>query len=228
MRRMCSWAWRLQYEYKKSNFAQFITLTYSEDFIPQNGYLVKADLQNFFKRYRKALNAKIKDPLPLKYFACGEYGDTTDRPHYHAILFNPEINIVENTWKKGAVHYGPVNDATIMYTLKYMVKENKRQDKPSEFQLMSKGLGTGYLDNEKNIAWHNADYENRYHLPLHDLKVPMPRLWKQLIFPDYKRAKINKAFKRKKALEEPLTTKQEMEKYQQSQQKLSTKKRNKI
>lgn len=245
MRRLASWSWRLQYEYKQSHFAQFITLTYSDELLPANGHLHKPDLQKFFKRYRKALHKEIKEPLPLKYFACGEYGDTTDRPHYHAILFNPEINIIEKTWTHGSVHYGPVNEATIKYTLKYMVKDNKRNDKPSEFQIMSKGLGTGYLytdntytyeggkytvrrHNKANLDWHNIDYENRYSLPLHDIKVPMPRLWKQLIFPDYKRAKINKAFKRKKAEETPLTTREEMDKYYQSQQKLSTKKRNKI
>lgn len=229
-RRMASWAWRLQYEYKQSYFAKFITLTYSDEHIPKNGYLQKSDLQNFFKRYRKHLH-RLPDPIPIKYFACGEYGGRTGRPHYHAILFNADVDIIEKAWNKGAVHYGDVNEATIMYTLKYMVKnKDKSTDRPPEFQVMSKGLGTGYLKSQPNIDWHNADYLNRYYLPLHEMKVPMPRLWKQIIFPDYKRKHVNKVFKRKKAEEPELDAHTQNVIAFESQRKLSThsKNRNKV
>lgn len=90
----------------------------------------------------------------LKYYACGEYGTETNRPHYHAIIFNlPQLwlldpNYLESTWKHGRIHIGDANIKTIHYTLKYMMKdqaENNDQGREKTFSLMSKGLGLSYL-----------------------------------------------------------------------------------
>lgn len=43
--------------------------------------LSKSDLQKFLKRLRKAYGKKVR------YFACGEYGPKTFRPHYHLLFF---------------------------------------------------------------------------------------------------------------------------------------------
>jgi hypothetical protein len=34
----------------------------------------------------KRLRKKIQ-PLKIRFFHCGEYGDKTRRPHYHALIF---------------------------------------------------------------------------------------------------------------------------------------------
>jgi len=57
----------------------FVTLTYDDDFLPYGATLYKPDYQKFLKRLRKKYE--------VRYFLGGEYGDTTQRPHYHAILF---------------------------------------------------------------------------------------------------------------------------------------------
>jgi hypothetical protein len=64
----------------------FITLTYNDDNIPENGSLRKRDLQLFFKRLRKSLPNKR-----IRYYACGEYGEELGRPHYHACLFGHDF-----------------------------------------------------------------------------------------------------------------------------------------
>ncbi len=61
----------------------FITLTYDEANLPANNSLCKRDFQLFMKRLRKSF--PFDD---IRFFAAGEYGDNTARPHYHAILFN--------------------------------------------------------------------------------------------------------------------------------------------
>lgn len=80
------WATRCYGESLYSNNNYFITLTYDDDHVPygtfHNQTLIKEDLQKFIKALR---NYGFKD---LRYFACGEYGDETKRPHYHVILFN--------------------------------------------------------------------------------------------------------------------------------------------
>lgn len=86
-RRVDSWVFRLLQEDRVSRSSHFITLTYNTLALPLSDRglptLRKADLQAFFKRLRK--NTGIQD---IKYYAAGEYGTETNRPHYHAIVFN--------------------------------------------------------------------------------------------------------------------------------------------
>ena len=71
----------------------FITLTYNEEHIPKNNTLKKSDFQKFMKRLRKKTKQKIK------FYHCGEYGETNLRPHYHAILFNKKFD--DEKWIPG-------------------------------------------------------------------------------------------------------------------------------
>lgn len=84
------WADRMMLELDHSKKAIFVTLTYNNEHVPQsdisydgeylgdNGAftLYRKDLQDFFKRVRKALPGK-----EVRYYAAGEYGSNTDRPH---------------------------------------------------------------------------------------------------------------------------------------------------
>lgn len=62
-----------------------ITLTYDDAHLPQYGTVVKSDVQKFVKRARISLH---RNGLPnFRYAVCGEYGETTLRPHYHLLGF---------------------------------------------------------------------------------------------------------------------------------------------
>lgn len=76
------WAIRCCNEASLYNDNCFVTLTYDDKHLPSNKSLLKRDLQLFLKRLRKKFGEGIR------FFACGEYGDETLRPHYHMILFN--------------------------------------------------------------------------------------------------------------------------------------------
>lgn len=153
--------------------------------------LKKKDLQDFFKRLRKA-SEKIQSSVPIKYYACGEYGSKTKRPHYHIILFNAKVELIQTTWQKGEVHYGDVSGASIGYTLKYMSKPSKipmhrNDDRQPEFSLMSKGLGENYLTNNMQ-NWHKKDLENRMYVNLTDgKKIAMPRYYKDKLYTEDER-----------------------------------------
>jgi hypothetical protein len=71
----------------------FITLTYNDHHLPEGGTLVKRDFQLFMKRLRKRYSH------PIRYYQCGEYGETTQRPHYHACLFGHDFKD-KVLWKK--------------------------------------------------------------------------------------------------------------------------------
>ena len=80
------WAIRLVHEAQlHPTSAWFVTLTYDDGSLPDNGSLDPRDLQLFLKKLRRKHRRK------LRYYACGEYGDASDRPHYHLVLYGPEL-----------------------------------------------------------------------------------------------------------------------------------------
>lgn len=185
------WALRLHYESKLHEVKKFITLTYADAHLPwKNGIsqLDKRDLQLWFKRVRKC-------GYKIRYYAVGEYGSKTYRPHYHIILFGdvPD-SVIRETWPKGHVHIGNVTDASIMYTLGYIVNGKgwqMRTKRVAPFSLMSRGrwylkdgtyitgLGGNYLT-AAMIAWHKSDRKN--YAMIHNEKRHLPRYYKTKIF----------------------------------------------
>nr|UXQ88094.1 MAG: replication initiation protein [Microvirus sp.] len=143
-----TWATRMQHEATQHKQNSFVTLTYGE---PAPSHINKRDLQLFFKRLRKL--------TPFRYFAVGEYGTKTHRPHYHAIIFgsdflgnayqitdtlysNPQL---DKAWGHGLVSVGDVTPASIAYVAGYC---NKKLTDPDTFNLMSRkpGIGHTWLD----------------------------------------------------------------------------------
>lgn len=91
------WADRLMMELQYHDEAWFLTLTYNNEHARPaadvNGEvcdwltLQKKDFQLFMKRLRKAVGG-----TKLRFYACGEYGTETFRPHYHAIIFGLHLD----------------------------------------------------------------------------------------------------------------------------------------
>ena len=80
-------AMRIGHELQYHKESVFITLTYDPEHLPENGSLVKSDVQKFLKRLRKRLGVER-----VRYFLCGEYGELGNRPHYHLIVFGLSYN----------------------------------------------------------------------------------------------------------------------------------------
>lgn len=184
-------------EYKTAKHAKFITLTYDTQTVPitKNGYMEikKRDLQLFFKRLRKNRVQHTIDSgqifeQRIKYYAVGEYGGTTKRPHYHIILFNCPTELIMPAWNQGNIHYGDVNEASVGYTMKYIAKPkripaHRNDDRTPEFALISKGIGDNYIDQKQILKWHHADLKNRMYCNLLDgKKISMPRYYKDKIY----------------------------------------------
>lgn len=206
-RRTSNWSYRLMQEAKDSP-SLFLTLTYDfaffNDFenqpmdvcnrygiITKNGFLTlrKNAIPLFMKRLRKLVNR------PLKYYAVGEYGGKTKRPHYHLLLFglpftDTNFNLIERAWSfegksLGNIHFGDVNGASVGYTLKYMCKPferlHARDDREPQFALMSKGLGKNYLD-ASIIRYHRSNLENCFCMIEDGKKICMPRYYRERIY----------------------------------------------
>lgn len=85
-----SWRWSVLY----------VTLTYSPEYLPRGYTLVPKDLQDFYKRLRKRLGP---NGLRIKYYSCGEYGDSYGRPHYHALIYGLNMShadLIFKAWGK--------------------------------------------------------------------------------------------------------------------------------
>lgn len=227
-RRASAWSFRLRQEEKVSTSSYFITVTYDTLEVPitEKGRLSlrKKDVQKFIKRIRKSHADKSNDTSKsIKYYAVGEYGGRTWRPHYHLILFNADIQKMVNRtdqlklreslfdgqtevmckqWKFGHITVGQVNPASVGYTLKYICKpkkvpEYKGDDRQPEFSLMSKGLGVSYLT-ESMIKYHLADVENRMFCSVEGgVKLSMPRYYKNKLYNSEQKEKIKEFFYKK-------------------------------
>ncbi len=115
-------------------------------------YHVSYNMQKYGYRTKKETRRHIS---PLRYFACGEYGETTHRPHYHILLFNLDYDnhsSLSKSWTKGSIHIGDVNNETIAYTAKYIMKPaNDIHKEYPQFNTMSLKpfIGHQYMRNKK-------------------------------------------------------------------------------
>jgi len=193
-KRVSGWAARLMNKEKNSDFAFFVTLTYSPHelmFCPKGRpTLYPNHLTIFWKSLRKDFPNKS-----ISYYVCGEYGSNRQRPHYHAIVFFNHHEItptyafkkLHEHWKFGDIHVGGVTAESVAYTLKYISKKPSvpqyhGDTRTREFSRMSKKLGADYLSNN-SIKWHKQDLTERCYLPLNGGdKAPLPRYLKDKIY----------------------------------------------
>lgn len=114
------WALRCHLEQQDHEEASFATLTYNDKSLPPT--LEKRHLQLWLKRIRKALGPA----RPIRFFASGEYGEQTARPHYHAILYGIDEydrELVEQTWGLGNTRLEQLTPARISYCAGYTAKK---------------------------------------------------------------------------------------------------------
>lgn len=128
----------------------FCTLTYDDRLRVSNqlGNLVPSDLQLFMKRLRKRMD------VPIRFFAVGEYGEQTWRPHYHAALFGvslAEEELIREAWGLGHVDVGDLTRESAAYICGYVVKkltapdDTRLEGRQPEFARMSNRPGIGAL-----------------------------------------------------------------------------------
>jgi len=131
----------------------YITLTYRPEDLPPDGILVKSHFQKFIKRLRKNTKQKIR------YFMCGEYGDKTNRPHYHALLFGytfPDATffterkgnriyrskILDKTWGLGWCELSGVTFKSAAYVARYLLKkQNTAEATQDRYCIYNKDTG---------------------------------------------------------------------------------------
>lgn len=141
------WSARLVLESFLHKQSLFVTLTYADKCLPEDGSVSVREMQNFMKRLRE-----IVAPEKVRYFAVGEYGDISWRPHYHLVLYgNVPIDAIRKAWPLGFIYADRLSVRSAMYVAGYVMKKMTAKDderlkgKRPEFSRMSlrPGIGAG-------------------------------------------------------------------------------------
>lgn len=233
------WAIRCVHEAQLHEESCFLTLTYDPENIPHtppttrpNGYTGMGSLRashwpSFIRSLRQVERRKAKisrrEPRNLRYYICGEYGETTHRPHLHALLYGRNFSEdrrpssktptgnqlyrskeLEKLWGKGTVEIGDVTYQSAGYVAKYVDKkitgdraESHYGGRVPEFSMMSRkpGIGAGWLE-----KWWTDVYPSD-HVVMDGKPQPPPKyydLWLEANHPEvYKRVRLARIAKRK-------------------------------
>lgn len=197
LKRVNAWVFRLQQEEKLHTKSLFVTLTYDNKNIPisQKGFMTlrKTDWQQFVKRLRYNTGDN-RGERRIKYYACGEYGSQTVRPHYHAIIFDAFEDQIYDSWGKGQIKCLPVNSNTIAYCCKYICKEQtigkqRWDDRERERAFMSLGLGKNYIT-PQTIRYHTEHMDSSVQQEGGYIQC-LPRYYRDKIFTPEQRNIIN-------------------------------------
>ncbi len=207
LQRSRDWAVRCSLESKYHDVSYFCTFTYNELNLPYNCYiddetgeigykstLVKSDFQKFVKRLRDRYSRRYDNDL--RYYACGEYGTKSARPHYHAIIFGLKLDDLQvykqtslgytlytsdwlsDIWGKGYVIIGDVTFDSCAYVARYVCKKQygdnaviyDKYNFESEFNVMSlkPAIGRQWFEDNFNKIYPNDEIQ------LNDGKVVSP------------------------------------------------------
>lgn len=148
MDRARQWATRCMHEASLWSRNCFITLTYNDEHLPENGSLVYDDFQKFMKRLRfsaigidSIVDDDGKECWPIRFYMAGEYGEKFGRPHFHACIFNFDFDDkydpfrspsgellyrskkLEELWPYGFSSVGTVTWKSAAYVARYIMKK---------------------------------------------------------------------------------------------------------
>ncbi len=130
----------------------FVTLTYSDEKLPSPPSLDVKHWQNFAKRARRKLG-------PFRFYHVGEYGDRTQRPHYHAILFGLDFradrillyekdglryytsDCLEHLWEQGSALITDFTEQTAGYVTGYITKKLNGDQAAAAYQAIDSNTG---------------------------------------------------------------------------------------
>lgn len=154
LERARQWATRCVHEAQMHKDNCFITLTYDNEHIPDKGQLNHRDFQLFMKKLRK-VSPKIK------FYMCGEYGEHTKRPHYHAAIFGYDFGdklrysgqgeqtlytskTLDKIWGLGECKIGAVTFQSAAYIARYIMQRITGEQAKQHYQRLDMNTGEIY------------------------------------------------------------------------------------
>lgn len=185
------WAARIMCEAQSYDQNWFVTLTYDDLYLPHKSIvhldtgeliegnpLVPEHLTKFMKDLRRYFEYHYNH-TGIRFYAAGEYGDLSGRPHYHLCVFNLPLDgllepfffnkmhqqiykcpVIAQIWQRGLVSVGELTFQSAAYVARYVLKKRKGKDSAwyyeskalvPEFTRMSRrpGIGRDYYEAHK-------------------------------------------------------------------------------
>lgn len=192
------WQIRLNEELKREKHAKFVTLTFNEESLSQfiqehegkevyNQICTRA-VRLFLERWRK------KTKTSVKHWLITELGHTgTERIHMHGVIFTDKsADFITETWGYGFVWVGKfVNEKTINYITKYVLKEDKDHKDYLPKILCSKGIGSNYTEtgDYKRNQYQDTETDETYRLR-NGMKLALPIYYRNKIYSEEEREKL--------------------------------------
>lgn len=163
MDRRLEWSIRCTHEAQLYDSNLFVSLDYSPEKLPESRSLEYRDVQLWLKRLRKAMAQRVRGKgrrmkwkytgadlkNPVRFFLCGEYGSTTLRPHWHAILFNVwfkdqvrllngtyQSDLADKIWQNGRCVIGDVTPQSISYVAGYTTDKLYGRGKEEAYEVV--------------------------------------------------------------------------------------------
>ena len=142
-------------------------------------------LRHYMELYRKYNNGKYP-----KYWFITELGEDFERIHMHGILWGDASLL--GLWKYGYWYKGDyVNEKTINYITKYMLKIPEKNPEFIGKVMASKGIGKGYWKsyNARRNRYVQSETNENYKLP-DGSEVPLPQYYRNYIYTDEEKEKL--------------------------------------
>lgn len=182
-KKMREWRVRLLEELKENNNAIFVTLTLNEESL-QKGWQPKKYIRMFLERYRK------KTKKSIRHWFVTEVGEEKGRLHFHGIIWDWKKELkLDKIWKYGYTYTGLyVNEASVNYIVKYMLKPNIKYKDFKQEVFCSPGIGKNFI-NRPQAKMSKEKLEEFYRLN-NGQKIAMPKYYKNKLFDDDTREKL--------------------------------------
>lgn len=113
-------------------------------------------------------DGELKSPPLFRYYSCGEYGDTTKRPHYHACVYGlgpDDIDFIRDKWPFcSMITFDELTPERAGYCAGYVQKKIYKDPWKyykeygccvHPFQRISQGIGLGYYEKYHDDYWIN-------------------------------------------------------------------------
>lgn len=235
LERSRQWAIRCMHEASLYSCNAFVTLTYDDKSLPVDKSLRYRDFQRFMRTLRQRIKRARQRKLSpdgrqlrqdvfnstrdsersqssnkIRFYMCGEYGENTGRPHYHACLFNVHFadsvilkrsasgmnlytsKLLSDCWPHGFACFGDVTFESAAYVARYVMKKiygdaadehYKRVDENGEFYWLRPEFTKMSLKPGIGAGWFDQFHKDVYprdYVVVRGLKMKPPKYYDKL------------------------------------------------
>lgn len=195
------WRVRLNEEIRDNKECTFITLTLSNESYKKLDVEISDDILGYERENEIATLAtrrflerwRAKNKKSVKHWFITELGGNgTENIHIHGLIWSKDKEEINKIWGYGYTFGGTwVNEQTINYMVKYMLKVDSKHKEYKPKVLTSKGIGSGYFKRlDKNRNNYKGDKTIETYRTRNGLELPLPIYYRNKIYSDEEKEQL--------------------------------------